>query len=291
MDDLSTKAVLINARVRGWQARAVNKTAAQNAEQCAGATSGTGSFSQKLFPQGFPALKRADAILTVARKVIQSLSVSWDDTGKGRLVPVKNISALSLRLGQCKDDLALAIPPCRDAWPSAMEGARPLLARLFREKDYDPKALDRFSIAWAYAPVPTADWRVEVSDDVAADMRQSFALAEKAKAEVMVSDLATRLLRPLQEAAKTLASPSKVFRDSLICNLREAVAEIRDLNLTENSELDDLACRVESSLANINPEQLRVDAPLRSQSATTAYYLAADANDLVEMLAPKEDVA
>lgn len=60
----------------------------------------------------------------------------------------------------------------------------------------------------------------------------------------------------------------KVFRDSLVNNLKEFAAGLKSRNITDNEGLNELAERLQAMLSNVSPEYLRNSETLRSRIVT-----------------------
>lgn len=80
----------------------------------------------------------------------------------------------------------------------------------------------------------------------------------------------TQLMEPLQHMVDTLKQPDKIIRESLVANVRNVIAEIPGLNLTDDSELARFASEAEALLASLDTESLRELPVVRQATADKA---------------------
>lgn len=80
----------------------------------------------------------------------------------------------------------------------------------------------------------------------------------------------TRLMEPLDHMVKVLSEDKPRIFESLVENVRNVVAEIPGLNLTDDSELSSFARQAEQMLSSIDAATLRSDPIVRKETADRA---------------------
>ena len=80
----------------------------------------------------------------------------------------------------------------------------------------------------------------------------------------------TRLMEPLQNMVNVLSTDKPRIFESLVGNVREVIAEIPGLNLTDDIALAKFAREAEVMLTSITPEMLRDDKVLRQDTVDKA---------------------
>lgn len=111
-----------------------------------------------------------------------------------------------------------------------------------------------FRLTCRYLPVPSLGlwdtWIKESADSGAADLRDRVAVV-------------------IRKFVSTLSDKDKIFRDSLINNLREVIYLVDDLNVASDPGISRLIDSVRP-LAALNPDDLRENATLRADTASRA---------------------
>jgi hypothetical protein len=160
-----------------------------------------------------------------------------------------------------------------DAWPQAIAEARVMHGETFDENDY-PKATSlaaEFDMTVDWIAVPTQDQFVEtVMGSAHAELEAQFLAAEERRHKAVINDVWNRLAEPIQKLADTLASPEKVFRDTIIGNVRDMVALAPDLNIADNPTLTKAIQEIDTKLSTLDPEGIRSSAVLRRAAVSVA---------------------
>ena len=83
-------------------------------------------------------------------------------------------------------------------------------------------------------------------------------------------DLFGRLIAPVQKMVEALKQKGKTFRDSLITNVGDVIANVESLNVTGDPALSDLCKQMRDKLAVQDPERLRKRPLVRDQAVKDA---------------------
>lgn len=139
------------------------------------------------------------------------------------------------------------------------------------------QAAQAFGIQWRVAPVPQdSDFRVQVPEYVKQRQRESL---QRAVDGVRV-DLLKRMLEPVRRAAEKLAVPigedGSVFRDSLVGNLKDALAQAQHLNISGDPDIAAAVTELRQTLMEDvgTAESLRLQQEKRTQAASKLSKLA-----------------
>jgi hypothetical protein len=84
------------------------------------------------------------------------------------------------------------------------------------------------------------------------------------------ADLYRRLAAVVSRMATTLSEPDKIFRDSLVGNIRDLCNLLPSLNIAADPGLDSLNRDIERRLASLDPGLLRIDPAVRQAAAVDA---------------------
>ncbi|MDE2100948.1 MAG: hypothetical protein KGL39_27120 [Patescibacteria group bacterium] len=159
-------------------------------------------------------------------------------------------------------------------YPELVKDAKKMHGPTYEPSDYPSqqhlKSTFHFGVETFPVPKP---------EHFTADMKDLYghalvALTEK-KIQDANADTWERLMKPVLIMAEKLASPDAIFRDSLVENVKEMVALVPALNLTNDSKMTDAAKEIEKQLASLDPNDLRENKVTRQAVAEKAAAIAA----------------
>ena len=157
------------------------------------------------------------------------------------------------------------------AYPAEVQAARNRLGTMYDPDDY-PEAYElhsRFDINVEFIPVPDAkDFRVDVSEEAAAEIRLQITESVNARQTQAVKDCYRRVQDVVSKLYERLSVEDAVFKDSLINNARDLMAVLPGLNITQDPELD--ALHQEISALLVSPQTLRNNPAARKATADAA---------------------
>lgn len=146
-------------------------------------------------------------------------------------------------------------------YPAEVATAPARLGPLYRDEFFPPvsEVRPQFKFEVRYLPVPDhGTWQEWIKD-----------AAEAAQAEVR-----DNLRDAIEKAAKVLADPKGIFRDSLIANIAEIAGMSVDLNVSGAKDIAAAAQAATADLATLEPETLRNDTDARQIAAKRAAAIA-----------------
>lgn len=217
-------------------------------------------------------------VLTLMRTAYEThkrMTAPWVDKGP-RILPGHQLEKYAERMEHYKDKLAEELPAVLRNWDTLVWQDMNLRSgsgqRTVSVDDYPTRerAAQAFSLEWYCDPVPkNDDFRVQVPEAVRSRQRDRLQLA----VEGIRADLIQRMLEPVQAAAEKLSVPigekGHIFRDSLVQNLKDAVAQARALNVSNDADVEELVTNIERVLASgaENPQVLRDMQQTRERTA------------------------
>lgn len=159
-----------------------------------------------------------------------------------------------------------AYPSVKPASMSAEDWTAEVAGMTLRD-GYQTRLREEFSVSTTPAPLPAAS-------HFNATMRglygEALEQANTARIDAAVKAVWDRLLEPVAHMVERLASPEKVYRDSLVDNVREILLLLPSLNITGDQKLAAAAEEIRTKLAGINADTLRQSTVLRAQAAGAA---------------------
>lgn len=282
---LSSRAMLCGLRITNWTARKLDKrvTAEVNAEH--GASADAGRYNKALLAKDSlaPIVTAANA----ARSLHYARTLPWLDDG-ARLLPAAAYADFAPRMGRLRDEFNAAVDAFVAGYPAYVDAARVRLNGMWRAEDYPAvsEIRSRFSFSVRVLPVPDAgDFRVDVGDAAAAEIRAAVERDTRAALETAMRDAWARVAETVGRMAERLAAykpgadgsrAEGIFRDSLVENVRDLAAILPGLNLTNDPALSAVADRMARELCQHGADDLRESDVLRKATAESAESILAD---------------
>jgi hypothetical protein len=263
---LTERALLVGLNIREWGARRHDRDATDHVAREHGADPAAGCYTKALVPKKF--LAKIASVRTEARSLHHQLTLPWGDDGY-RILPVDLHLEYMDRFRALRARFEQAVTDFLGAYDEAKAAARKTLGTLYREDDYPPSWRLRRAFAFEVRPQPLPtgrDWRIDLPEDTVARIREELTTRLEDAHRLALAELHQRLAGVVSHMATTLALPDKIFRDSLVGNVRRLCDLLPALNLARDPDLDSLTREIEIRLASLNPDVLRTD-PTRRQAA------------------------
>ena len=229
------------------------------------------SAGKKLLDTSHPAFK---AVTAVRHRVIafwKGISLPYPENGI-RLIRQDDISAFTVQMTSHKVELDEAVIQLDERYDELKSAARRRLGSLFNATDYPATLRGWFDVSYDFPSVEPPEYLRQLSPKlyqqeasrVAARFDEAVQLAEQAFTEEL-SKLVSHLTERL---SGTDDGKPKVFRDSVVENLREFFDRFRHLNIRSDEQLDDLVVQAQRVIRGVEPQQLRDNQVVRQQVAS-----------------------
>lgn len=267
--ELAHSGVICRLEIRQWSGRRGDKQAAEETASRNQANRSMIKVSKTLIPE--KALEEVRRIQQEARAYHYDNTIPWS---KGsQFLPARLSIAYSAAMQSLRQKFHGSVEQFCSAYPEYFRLAPELLGRLYRKDDYPPPARMRahFLFDVSYEPVPQAGhFFVDLASSTLGEFRRDLEQKNQERERAMRRDLWERLRTPVLKMADTLAQPDKIFRDSLVLNIREVASRIDDLNVFDDPSLSSLAGELQRTLGLLNPDALRNSSADRSSAAQAA---------------------
>ncbi len=274
---LSTRAMLTDLTIRSWSGRKHDKVISQEVATTHGAAADAGRYNKRLIARA-----ALDELAKIAREAFAynyDVTLPWLGSGT-RIFPsvlyfdyVQKMRAYERAFDAAADRFAAA-------YPQVIADAQRDLNSLFKADDYPPphKIRRHFAFQITILPLPDqTDFRVDLGDAEIATLQENFARTQNAIIETAIGEVVERIRAVVARMAERLraykvtdAGTEGVFRDSLVTNVRDLVAILPALNITEDAKLTDLITRVRDSLCLHDADVLRENEGVRIETADAA---------------------
>ena len=228
------------------------------------------SAGKKLLDTSHPAFKTVTGVRSRIVAYWKGISLPYPEPGI-RLIRQDDIQPFATHLRALQQELAEAVGQLDASYAELKTAARRRLGTLFNAADYPVSLRGWFEVTYDFPSVEPPEYLRQLSPHlyeqeaqrVSARFDEAVQLAEQAFTDEL-SKLVSHLTERLSGDGD---GKPKVFRDSVIENLREYFDRFRHLNIRSSEQLDELVGQAQRIVQGIEPQQLRDNGNLRQQIA------------------------
>ncbi len=229
------------------------------------------------------AIQKITKTISAARIYHNENTSPWEDGGQ-RILSSLNYPVYMPAMNEFQRDFNAAVDAFVPVYPAIIEQARPLLGNSFNEKDY-PHPLrirEKFSFGVKISNLPVStDFRCPgIGPEEEERVRRQIEERTEAAMEGIVHDLWRQMgthvnhmverLKAYDEREERKAQPDAekdltgTFRNTLVDNLKELVERLPRLNLTGDTQVEEMRRKMMAQLCAHTAEDLRTS-PLTRQ--------------------------
>jgi len=265
---LSQRALLAFVTISLWTARRKDTNVSKEVTSDKSATPGSASVYKNLLAAADDKLKAIATVGNRIRKYLEQETLPWDDAGN-RLLPNGKALSVITELKRMKDEFDAAVDDFVRDYPALRQQAIANLGDLGESTDYPAadKVRAKFSVRLSFTPVAENfdDVRMGMSQQEAEALGQHY--AARVREQVVQAQTAAwgRLIdrirhlheRLTPEVGEDGTPKTKVLRQSALDSFREQIAQLRDLNVFDDVDLDAACSEAEQRLLCYTTEDLR----------------------------------
>ena len=267
---LSDKALLVQLNVSQWTARKLDKKATNDVALANNTGVHAGNYNKSLLPMN-EYLDNVKRLTTFIRKEYYDNTLPWGIDGT-MILPTDNYLDFMAKFKRHKSDWYQLVDKFLLAYPQLQLNAQRYLGDLYNSNDY-PSVEDlktKFSMDITVLPVPSDDFRVGIDEQELANIQQQVEERVQQSTKIAMQEAWQRLYDKVKSMAEKLADTKSIFRDTLVTNMQDVCDVLKRLNVTGDKDLEQMRYMVENTLANNNPESLRLDPDLRKTKSIEA---------------------
>jgi hypothetical protein len=267
---LNDRALLVSLSISQWTARKLDKKATKEVADFNRASTSAGRYNKSLLPLN-DQLAHVHQKTGVIRDKFAKNTLPWGIDGT-RILPSANYLQFMQDFRKEKSEWQYLVQNFLDNYDYLVAEAKRWLGDLYDEKDYPSKEsiTNKFNMDMAILPVPSNDFRVELSSDELTRIQEELESRMTTVQQEAMSDCWHRLYKHVEHITEKLADPKGIFRDSMIDNAVETCDLLTRLNIAEDPNLEAMRQAVESKLLGHHPDSLRNDPDLRQDAAEEA---------------------
>ena len=268
--NLSDRALLVQLSISQWTARKYDKRVTQQALTMNYASSDAGRFNKSLLPAN-DYLDMVHAKSAAIRQDFYTNTLPWGMEGT-QLLPSANYLNFMTKFRTAKAEWESVVSDFVHHYAPLKLQAKRALGNMYMDSDYpDERDIrNKFKIDMAVFPVPSTDFRTELSSDELTRLQDDVSSRLKQAQAVATRDVWERLFERVEHIAKQLGNPKGRIYDSLIDHAKELCELLPRLNLNDDPNLEAMRQEVEAKLASHHPDALRANQTLRQDTAEQA---------------------
>lgn len=217
------------------------------------------------------ALAEVESIRSEARAWLYSQSLPFPLDG-AVFVPTSEIERIDRELVKYQARYVEAVEAFCADYPTLREAARVQLGTLYSASDYPVNVRDRFAFGWQFITLAPPSEAQLVSPKLVAQEREKFQSLMANAAQGAVAELRTRFAACVDHVVERLTGERedgkpKVFKDTLIVNVRDFLDGFEALNVCDDRQLRELVESTRTHLDGVEPGDLRKSESLRAHVA------------------------
>jgi hypothetical protein len=273
--NIDTCAMLVELSISQWTARKLDKSTTDEvlANKQAG-DKGAARVNKHLLA-GRTELEVINQHVGQVRDYVYSNTLPWSDSGI-RLLPTAKFMEFTTTIKDMEDRFFELVNDFVTIYPTLITAQAMALGNMFNRADYpDPSDLNhRFKFNINYMPVPTAgDFRIDVGNDAQKELQDKLSKLAEERVDHAMNDIKARLKEHLTRMSDRLGSDivageikPRRFHDSLLETAHELCNLSRDLNLTNDYDLEQARLALQSAIRGLDVKDLRKDMPTRNDT-------------------------
>ena len=258
---IQTMAVLAGLKVNSWGGTVTDKKVTEDVAVQAGASHNAGRYVKNLLPPDV--LKKVKRAAQDARKAHYKWTMPWDDDGY-RLLPVSAYENYRSELDQAKDELLRAKNELIKHYDTHVQASKSLLGKLFNIDEY-PSSTDlvgQIDMNYTFKPVPdSGHFVVNLGAREDERIRREQDKKNEENLREAIASIYERLGKTVWACQERLTpgedGEEKIFRDTILSNMRETAVVAARLNLTGDQVLTNLCNQVLNTIDGVEADHLR----------------------------------
>lgn len=273
--NIDTCAMLVEVNINQWSARKLDKSTTDEILATKQAGDKGAARVNKHLLAGRTELEVINQHVGQVREYVYRNTLPWSDSGI-RLLPTAKFMDFTTGIRDMEDKFFELVNDFITVYPTLITAQAMALGNMFNRGDY-PDASDlphRFKFVVNYMPVPTAgDFRIDVGNDAQKELQEKLSKLAEERVESAMGDIKTRLKEHLKRMSDRLGSDivageikPRRFSESLLEHAHELCSLARDLNLTNDYDLEQARLGLQNAIRGLDVKDLRKDMPTRNDT-------------------------
>lgn len=270
---LTTGIRLIELSISVWSGRKQDKTATADAAIASNADKSLLNTTKKLLGD-CEELEAVRKFAANARNFVYSSTSPWGDLGQ-RSFPMSKFPEFHREMTGMLVEFDRLVENFLSVYDYARTNVQAKLGALYNPDEY-PTAENlrgRFRFFFTYPPVPEVNMYSQIQDEAEAYLRDEYARVYTDRINGMMKDVWDRVYDSLKHMSERLDYPEhadkatrKIFRDTLVDNVRSSLGMLKEFNITGDTRMTQLHAALDHALTGVTADGLREDAGFRAET-------------------------
>jgi len=182
-------------------------------------------------------------------------------------IPRELIGTVDAKLKEFQQEFDSEAGAFAENYDLFVQAGRRRLNSLFNPADYPAAIRSKFSFSWRFLVLDAPGQAELLTPELYAQEKEKFRKTLQEFEELAVTTLRTRFAELVDHLVERFSGEKKVFRDSLIGNFKEFLADFEQLNINNDASLSEQVERCRSILGAVDPGALRSDEEFRQEIA------------------------
>lgn len=266
--NIGSSALLVEVSVSSWSARKLDRKVTDEVTANKSASKSAARVNKNLLADD----EKLDAINKYAanfRNWLYDETLPWSNSGL-RLIPTAKFFDFKTTLDKYRDEFEDMVADFVAEYPNRIAAQAFKLGTMFDRSEYPDagEIASKFKFSYCFSPVPEAGhFLVDLGEEMEKELRETYEKAYEDRVNSAMKDLWTRLKDSLDKIAERLTpdvdGKNKIFRDSLVDNVLNLCGMLRELNVTNDPNLEKARREVEMLLSGVVAEDLRKNDDIR----------------------------
>jgi hypothetical protein len=272
---IASSAMFAELSIGNWTARKLDRKATKETTSANGASDDAGSFHKKLL--AMPELDAVQKHISNTRaNVHYRLTMPWSDMGV-RLLPTAIFADYYKEITEAETEFYRLVNVFGQAYTWSQIQAQARLGNLFSSDDYPSTeiVLAKFRFRHSQTPIPdVGDFRLDIGAQAQESLRQQYSSYYTEQVSNAMGDVWQRTYDTLVKVSERLdytggdSKDKKIFRDSLVDNVREMLGLLTKFNVTGDQRMENMRVRLEDAMLGVSADALREDDSFRMDTKT-----------------------
>jgi len=268
---IGSSAMLGELKISCWTGRKKDKSASVRVTNQNHADNGTASVNKKLLGN-CDELTAIQKFVANTRNKHYSMTMPWSDLGM-RLLPTAQYFKYHQQMTELQSEFERMVDTFCNNYTWEVSRAQARLGNLFRADDYPSEwsLREKFAFNISYIPIPEAgDFRVDVGNEQRDVLESHYNEYYSKQLGAAMQDVWERTYKALSNMSERLDyggdDKKKVFRDSLVENVLDIVGLLDVCNVTGDSQMAEMARKLDDTLRGVTPDGLRNNEGFRAET-------------------------
>ena len=265
---LATSSMLVSVDVNVWTATKQDRGISDEVTTMKKAELGTGKFTKYLFAKN-PKHHRIVKLRQLIHKWAKESTYSWNKTQN--LLPTVDLEKFKAEYDKYESEFTTAVDDFLENYQTLVSDEAFKQGDMFDKNDYPSieTLRQKFKMRLYVAEVPSHDFRCQVSQDRADDLRVEYQQQANdivgkvlAKQKVRIVDFLSRLSSNIDEDKKVDKNGNTIYKkkpikEKLVNEIRDWVRTTKDFNPSNDINLSNVANDIEEVMSGVSTDLLR----------------------------------